>query len=126
MPVTFTGYLTGGDLVRAYEQADIFVFPSTTDTYGRVVLEAQAAGLAVIVSGQGGPRENMLPDSSGLVVRQETASAYASAMASLASDPGMLRSMQREAREYAESRSSEKAFAAQWSLIETLAPMASW
>lgn len=126
MPVTFTGYLTGGALIQAYEQADIFVFPSTTDTYGRVVLEAQAAGLAVVVSGQGGPRENMLPGKSGLVVRQETADAYASAMAALASDPDMLRSMQREAREYAESRSSEKAFAAQWTLIETLAPQACW
>ena len=42
LPVTFTGYLSGAALVSAYEQADIFVFPSTTDTYGKVVLEAQA------------------------------------------------------------------------------------
>ena len=126
LPVTFTGYLSGAALVRAYEQADIFVFPSTTDTYGKVVLEAQAAGLAVVVSGQGGPRENVVPGKSGLVVRQETAEAYASAMLALASDPHMLLGMKREARCYAESRSSEKAFAAQWKLIETLTPQACW
>ena len=126
MPVTFTGYLSGAALVRAYEQADIFVFPSTTDTYGKVVLEAQAAGLAVVVSGQGGPRENVIPGKSGLVVRQETAEAYASAMLALASDANMLLAMKREARCYAESRSSEKAFAAQWKLIETLSPQACW
>ena len=126
MPVTFTGYLSGAALVRAYEEADIFVFPSTTDTYGKVVLEAQAAGLAVVVSGQGGPRENVIPGKSGLVVRQETAEAYASAMLALASDANMLLAMKREARCYAESRSSEKAFAAQWKLIETLSPQACW
>ena len=126
LPVTFTGYLIGAALVRAYEQADIFVFPSTTDTYGKVVLEAQAAGLAVVVSGQGGPRENVVPDKSGIVVRQETAEAYASAMLALASDPSLLLGMKREARCYAESRSSEKAFAAQWKLIETLTPQACW
>ena len=126
LPVTFTGYLSGAALVRAYEQADIFVFPSTTDTYGKVVLEAQAAGLAVVVSGQGGPRENVVPGKSGIVVRQETAEAYASAMLALASDPNLLLGMKREARCYAESRSSEKAFAAQWKLIETLTPQACW
>ncbi|QCC85407.1 glycosyltransferase [Desulfovibrio desulfuricans] len=126
MPVTFTGYLSGAALVRAYEQADIFVFPSTTDTYGKVVLEAQAAGLAVVVSGQGGPRENVIPGKSGLVVRQETAEAYASAMLALASDASMLLAMKHEARCYAESRSSQKAFAAQWKLIETLSPQACW
>lgn len=126
MPVTFTGYLSGAALVQAYEEADIFVFPSTTDTYGKVVLEAQAAGLAVVVSGQGGPRENVVPDKSGIVVRQETAEAYASAMVALASDEAMLFAMKREARCYAESRSSQKAFAAQWKLIETLTPQACW
>ena len=126
LPVTFTGYLSGAALVSAYEQADIFVFPSTTDTYGKVVLEAQAAGLAVVVSGQGGPRENVVPGKSGIVVRQETAEAYASAMLALASDAHMLLGMKREARCYAESRSSQKAFAAQWKLIETLAPQACW
>ena len=46
----FTGYLNGTELARAYASSDIFVFPSTTDTFGNVIIEAQAAGLPVIVS----------------------------------------------------------------------------
>ncbi|NBT24229.1 glycosyltransferase, partial [bacterium] len=40
-----------------YASADLFVFPSTTDTYGNVVVEAMASGLPVVVSNQGGPAE---------------------------------------------------------------------
>jgi glycosyltransferase involved in cell wall biosynthesis len=53
----FTGILTGRELGVAYASADLFVFPSTTDTFGNVVIEAQAAGLPVAVSDVGGPKE---------------------------------------------------------------------
>lgn len=61
------GTLGRDALAEAYASADVFVFPSTTDTAGNVVLEAQASGLPVIVSQHGGPRELMAPDVSGLV-----------------------------------------------------------
>jgi len=48
LPVTFTGYLKGEQLARAYASADIFAFPSTTETFGQVVLEAMASGLPVV------------------------------------------------------------------------------
>ena len=66
--ILFTGFLHGEDLARAYASADLFVFPSTTDTFGNVVLEAQAAGLPAIVSNQGGPQELVAPLNAGLVV----------------------------------------------------------
>ena len=113
LPVHFTGCLHGDDLIAAYEQADIFVFPSITDTFGNVVLEAQASGLPVIVSGYGGPRENILEGRTGLIVREENAAAYAEAMMELARDPARLHIMQCEARAYAQSRSLEEAFTAQ-------------
>ena len=47
LPVTFTGYLTGEPLATAYASADIFAFPSTTETFGQVVLEAMASSLPV-------------------------------------------------------------------------------
>src|SRR5260370_30177679 len=50
----FTGILNGRELGVAYASADLFVFPSTTDTYGNVVVEAMAAGLPVAVSDIGG------------------------------------------------------------------------
>ena len=118
LPVHFTGCLHGDDLLAAYEQADIFVFPSTTDTFGNVVLEAQASGLPVIVSRQGGPRENILEGRTGLIVREENAEAYAESMMELARDPVRLHAMQCEARAYAQSRSLEQAFTAQWQLYQ--------
>ncbi|KAI8059506.1 glycosyl transferase group 1 [Gongronella butleri] len=47
LPVTFTGYLFGHELATAFASADIFAFPSTTETFGQVVLEAMASGLPV-------------------------------------------------------------------------------
>lgn len=49
-PVIYTGFLEGERLATAYASSDVFVFPSTTDTFGNVVLEAQASGLPVVVS----------------------------------------------------------------------------
>lgn len=51
----FTGYVLGEDLATAYASADVFVFPSTTDTYGNVVVEALASGIPCVVSDAGGP-----------------------------------------------------------------------
>ena len=47
VPVTFTGYLQGDALATAYASADVFAFPSVTETFGQVVLEAMASGLPV-------------------------------------------------------------------------------
>jgi glycosyltransferase involved in cell wall biosynthesis len=48
LPVTFTGYLKGEQLASAYASADIFAFPSTSETFGQVVLEAMASSLPVV------------------------------------------------------------------------------
>ena len=48
LPVTFTGYLRGSELATAYASADVFAFPSYTETFGQVVLEAMASGLPVV------------------------------------------------------------------------------
>jgi glycosyltransferase involved in cell wall biosynthesis/predicted metal-dependent phosphoesterase TrpH len=52
---TFLGWLGGEDLARAYASADIFLFCSSTDTYGQAIVEAQASGLPVVAVGIGGP-----------------------------------------------------------------------
>ena len=52
---TFLGWLSGDDLARAYASADVFLFASRTDTFGQVILEAQASGLPVVAVGEGGP-----------------------------------------------------------------------
>ena len=65
----FTGVLHGKELSQAYASADVFAFPSTTDTYGNVVVEAMASGLPVIVSDQGGPGELIRDEADGSVIR---------------------------------------------------------
>jgi glycosyltransferase involved in cell wall biosynthesis len=55
--IIFPGMLVQSELAKYYASADLFVFPSTTDTYGNVVVEAMASGLPVVVSDQGGPSE---------------------------------------------------------------------
>jgi glycosyltransferase involved in cell wall biosynthesis/predicted metal-dependent phosphoesterase TrpH len=52
---TFLGWLEGDALARAYASADLFLFASRTDTFGQVLLEAQASGLPVVAVGEGGP-----------------------------------------------------------------------
>jgi hypothetical protein len=52
----FAGVLRGEALARAYANLDLFVFPPQTDTFGNVVLEAQASGVPCLVSSRGGPR----------------------------------------------------------------------
>jgi glycosyltransferase involved in cell wall biosynthesis len=91
--ILFTGFLHGEDLARAYASADVFVFPSTTDTFGNVVLEAQAAGLPAIVSDRGGPQEIVLPGRSGLVVDTADPAALTAAMVRLHAEPALLAEM---------------------------------
>ena len=52
---TFLGWLSGADLPKAYASADAFMFASRTDTFGQVILEAQASGLPVVAVAEGGP-----------------------------------------------------------------------
>ncbi len=54
LPVHFTGYLKGNDLATAYASADVFLFPSDTDTFGQVIQEAMASALPVIAARAGG------------------------------------------------------------------------
>jgi glycosyltransferase involved in cell wall biosynthesis len=119
-PVTFTGFLEGEDLAAVYASCDLFVFPSTTDTFGNVVLEAQASGLPVIVSDAGGPQENLLPGETGLVVAGDNEEELAAAILELAAQPERLRDMGRAARSYAESRSFAQAFRATWKMYQDL------
>ena len=67
----FTGFLTGLELSRAYASADLFAFPSETDTFGNVVLEAMSSGLPVVVTDKMGPRELVDHGSNGFVASND-------------------------------------------------------
>ena len=114
MPVTFTGFLSGEELAQAYASSDIFVFPSTTDTFGNVVLEAQASGIPVVVTDAGGPQENVVPHKTGIIVPADNSDAILDAIVQLAEEPGLLQSMKYHARKYTEQRSLEAAYEKLW------------
>ncbi len=65
----FTGYLTGVELPVAYASGDIFLFPSTTEAFCNVALEAIASGLPAVVSDAGGCRDIVARSAGGLVAR---------------------------------------------------------
>ncbi|MCG6893762.1 MAG: glycosyltransferase [Desulfobacteraceae bacterium] len=118
LPCLFTGYLEGEDLAAVYASSDLFVFPSATDTFGNVVLEAQASGLPVVVSDRGGPCENMTDGHTGKVVPAGDGQAWVSALTGLLENPDQIRRMAREARRYMEERSFDAAFLETWRLYK--------
>jgi glycosyltransferase involved in cell wall biosynthesis len=83
-----------------------------------VVLEAQASGLPIIVTNQGGPMENIVPGETGVVVPAGDAEALYTAMAGLLADPELMRAMGRAGRDYAEKRTIEQAFEDYWKMYE--------
>jgi len=87
---TFLGWLEGIELARAYAAADIFLFPSATDTFGQVILEAQASGLPVVAVAAGGPLSLIEHCVSGLLA-EPAADALAESVLELAAAPLMRR-----------------------------------
>ncbi len=65
--IHFTGYLKNIELEKYYEFADLFVFPSTTDTFGMVILEALSRGLPALVTDIGGPQEIIREAETGFI-----------------------------------------------------------
>src|SRR6266404_2615506 len=101
----FTGYLTGDELAAAYASADIFVFPSTTDTFGNVILEAQACGVPVVVSDSGGPKELVENKANGLITKSHDLEDFTGAIRALVTNPPLRKRMGKSARESVLDRS---------------------
>ena len=114
----FLGYLTGEKLAKAYASADVFVFPSTTDTFGNVILEAQASGLPVIVSDVGGPKELVEEGKTGFVTKAHDADDFARAITTVMGDPKLRSGMGEQARQGVIDRSWPGAFRKFWQTTE--------
>lgn len=114
----FTGYLKGKELAAAYASADIFVFPSTTDTFGNVIIEAQASGVPVIVSDSGGPKELVENDRNGLITKSHDVEDLTRAIRELVADPERRKRMGDFARESVIDRTWPSAFRKFWATTE--------
>jgi phosphatidylinositol alpha 1,6-mannosyltransferase len=115
--VEFTGVLRGEALATAYANMDVFVFPSHTDTFGNVVLEALASGVPAIVTPDGGPRTIVRDHQTGRIVEDEE---FAAAIAAILADPAQHAAMRIAARAYAETASWDSVFEGIYAAYETI------
>ena len=99
----FTGCLTGEALARAYASADIFMFPSITETFGNVTLEAMASGLPTICADAAGSRTLVDHEATGYLAPPNEADDFARLAESLICDAGLRRRMGAAARAKSEA-----------------------
>jgi glycosyltransferase involved in cell wall biosynthesis len=113
-PAEFVGTRSDLELVELYRSADLLVFPSRTDTLGQVVMEAQACGVPVLVSDEGGPQEMTDDGVSGLILPGGDALAWANAIDALLDDDVLRQRMSRTAAQRASRFSLERCFELFW------------
>jgi glycosyltransferase involved in cell wall biosynthesis len=101
LDVIFAGLRTGEDLARHYASADIFLFPSETDTFGNVILEAMSSGLGVVAFDYAAPRQHVRNGESGVLAPLGQAMAFIEEAVKLTGAPYALGRIRQRAREQA-------------------------
>ena len=96
--VIFAGMQLDEDLARHYASADLFLFPSLTETFGNVALEAMASGLAAVCFDYGAAALHMVSGRNGVLVRRGEDQDFVAQVSALAQDLERARAMGREAR----------------------------
>lgn len=102
--VRFTGELHGDELATVYASADVLVFPARHETFGNVVLEAQASGVPAIVANTGGPKEILVPGKTGFVCNPDLPGDFEDAIERLSRDRELLAEMRTASRDNALAR----------------------
>jgi glycosyltransferase involved in cell wall biosynthesis/predicted metal-dependent phosphoesterase TrpH len=105
---TFLGWVTGDALAQVYASADVFLFASTTETFGQVILEAQASGLPVVAVDRGGPASLIEHGETGLLASPEV-KALADAVVAVSTTPSLSEHIGRAALTAVRGRSWEAA-----------------
>lgn len=113
----FTGVLRGEALAEAYAGMDLFVFPSHTDTFGNVVLEALASGVPTIVTRDGGPPSIVRDHQTGRIADDAE---FSTAIAEILQNPNLHHRMRHAARDYALSASWDAVFDRVYSAYSTI------
>lgn len=114
----FTGVLQGEALARAYANMDVFVFPSRTDTFGNVVLEAMASGVPAVVTDGGGPKFIVRDGEDGFVARDD--SEFVECSSRLMLNPELLATMRLAARSHALQSSWDAVFEQVYSVYDSM------
>jgi len=107
----FTGFLNGEDLTTAYASSDIFVFPSDSESFGNVTLEAMASGLPCVCADATGSRSLVVAGETGFLAPADDADGFAAHITALAQDGALRQRMGAAARARALSFSWEETMA---------------
>jgi len=102
--VHLVGFLHGPELSRAYASSDIFAFPSTTETFGNVLLEAMSSGCAPVVAEAGGVLDFTAHESNALFTRPDDTASFTEQLGRIIQDTGLRQQLSRNARRTAELR----------------------
>jgi hypothetical protein len=119
--VSFTGFLKGENLARAYACGDIFLHCSITETFGLVVLESMASGVPVIARDEGGPSEIVANEKSGYLVAPHDLDDFVEKVIKMGGDKDLRARMGIESRRMAEEATWERINnQVAWKLTEAL------
>jgi len=122
----FIGYRYGHELATLYASSDCFVFPSTTDTLGQVVMEAQSCGLPALVSDVGGPPEIIRDAETGYIASVDRTDLWIDRLVELIRDGNRRREMGAAGRALMEPRSVSGTFRQFWSVHERVFAQHLW
>ncbi len=101
--VIFAGMQTGEPLAQYYASGDIFLYPSLTETYGNVTVEAMASGLATIAYDYAAARQHIQHETNGLLVPFADTDAFVKMSSGLISDMDRVRRLRLAARQTVEA-----------------------
>ncbi|MBW5447008.1 glycosyltransferase [Cohnella sp. CFH 77786] len=111
VPVRFPGALPQPELRRWMAACDALIFPSPTETFGNVVLEAMACGLPVVGANAGAVPDTVRHGEDGLLCEPGDAGAFAAALARLGGDPALREKLAEAGLRQASARSWDRVFA---------------
>lgn len=99
----YTGFLTGSELAKAYANSDIFFFPSDTETFGNVTLEAMSSGLPCVVANAVGSKSLVENNVNGFLIEVLNKDGFVSKVGTLIDDKELRNRMGKASREKAKS-----------------------
>jgi glycosyltransferase involved in cell wall biosynthesis len=100
----FLGQLSGVELSTAYASSDVFVFPSTTETFGNVTIEAMASGLPPVCARAGGSEGLVLDGVTGMMTEPRNGADLAAKIQLLAGSPSLRRTLAANAFAFAQQQ----------------------
>jgi glycosyltransferase involved in cell wall biosynthesis len=117
----FLGHLNHEDLSILYASADVFFFPSVTETFGNVVLEAMASGLPAVIANGGGSKDFIVEGVNGYLCPPEDTEQYLIRIKSLLEDDDLRKKMGTNAQAYSQDFDWESLAQTYFKDLKTLA-----